>query len=214
VFRRNQTGVTDLDFSCNGRSIVSALGGDAVRIWNVRDGSSKVLKEENIVDWPMYMCAKFSPNGRLVAAANKDGFLRIWDSRTRQLVGKWHGHKNVVSSLVFMPDGKGLLSGGLGSAVKYWHVSTIGGKETGFTIGDTLTWFEGHTVRHSIRVSSLDLFMQFYHCRVGSRPSPSHLMVNGSCLVQMTKLLVSGIFLMAHNKAYYRAIQIEFYQLI
>jgi len=170
MFRHNRTGVTDLDFSCNGRSIVSALGDDAVRIWNVRDGSSKVLKEENIADWPMYRCAKFSPNGRFVAAANKDGFLRIWDSRTHQLVGKWHGHKNVVSSLAFMPDGKGLLSGSLGSAVKYWHVSTIGGKETGSTIKDTLTWFEGHTVRYSIHVPSLDLFMQFYCCRAGSRP--------------------------------------------
>lgn len=150
MFRHPHRGVFDLDFSPNGQNIGSASGNDIV-IWRVRDGSSNVLNDGNIMNGHWYRRFKFSPNGSHIAAAHGDGFLRIWDSRTHQLVVKWHGHNNVVSSLVFMPDGMGLLTcGKFDDSINYWKVAALGDLQLTPTMQDTVTLFhefEGHTVR-------------------------------------------------------------------
>ena len=46
--------------------------------------------------------------------------------RTGKLVTKWPGHSGLVESLVFTPDGKGLLSASLDKQVIHWDVASLG----------------------------------------------------------------------------------------
>ena len=51
--------------------------------------------------------------------------VRIWDARTGELLERLRGHKGIVGSLVFIPDGRGLVSGSWDKTLKYWDVSHL-----------------------------------------------------------------------------------------
>ena len=119
--------VYNVAFSPNGRFLLSASADQSVRIWNIRDGSSKVLPVTGSPD--DFMPVVFSPDGRYVAAGNHDNSLWIWDFRTQRLVAKWWGHADGVCCMAFTPDGKGLMSGSYDKTVKYWDVSLLGNRQ-------------------------------------------------------------------------------------
>ena len=116
--------VNKVAFSPDGRSLVSGSDNCSVRIWNIRDGSSKELP---VTDDPGYfLSVVFSPDGRYIAAGDERNSLWLWDSRTHKLVANWMGHGDWVWCVKFTPDGKGLMSGSKDMTAKYWDVSSLG----------------------------------------------------------------------------------------
>ena len=114
--------VASLEFSPDGRSLVSGSLDGIIRIWNIRDGSSKqILVTIGYTD----LRVAFSPTGRHVSAGTGEGVLCIVDVRTQRQVKSWEGHQNDVSSLAFVPNGKGILSSSFDGTVKYWDVEDI-----------------------------------------------------------------------------------------
>jgi transcriptional regulator with XRE-family HTH domain len=69
----------------------------------------------------------FSPDGKLLAAAYGDGYVRLWNPATGQAVGAplpaGTGPEGVFS-VAFSPDGKFLASSGDGSTVRLWNPAT------------------------------------------------------------------------------------------
>jgi len=127
AFKGHTRYIFSLDFSPNGRLLVSASDDNTVRLWNLRDGASKLLNEENptILDDPGYASAVFSPDGRYVAASHRDGMVRMWDVCTGQLTKRRKAHQNWANCVAFMPDGKGLVSGGSDFTLRYWDASFL-----------------------------------------------------------------------------------------
>ena len=150
MFKGQRLGVFDVVFSPNGRSLASAYAHQSVQIWNIHDGSSKVLGSGN-----EFLSVAFSPDGRYVAAGDYDASLWIWDSRTHMLVATWRGHRDSVWCTRFTPDGNELVSGGLDNVVKYWDVRSLGNRQgvSSGTIGNReegfpeMRTFMGHSVR-------------------------------------------------------------------
>ena len=122
MFKRHRNEVNSIAFSPDGRSLVSGSNDYSVRIWNIRDGSSKELP---VTDAGLLLSVVFSPDGRYIAAGNTRYSLWIWDSRTRKHVANWKGHSGFVWCVEFTPDGKGLISGSSDRTVKYWDVSSF-----------------------------------------------------------------------------------------
>jgi len=114
----------------DGRLIFSGSGDKTVRIWDMVDGTSKVLtinNHDSLNNDAGDISVAISPNGQYVAAGSLDAVLRIWDVQTGQLVERLRGHRDSVYSVAFTPDGKGLVSGSLDKTLKFWDVSALGG---------------------------------------------------------------------------------------
>ena len=95
--------VTSLDFSHDGRQVLSASSDATIRLWDLSSGKEVRRFEGDL--------AAFSPDDRFVLAATKfapaatRGDLCCWDARSGALVHKVEGLPD-LSSLAFSPDGK------------------------------------------------------------------------------------------------------------
>jgi WD40 repeat protein len=67
---------------------------------------------------------QFSPDGKLVAAADVDFRVRLIDVRTGGVQRTLQGHTEVVLALAFSPDGKALASAGFDRTVRIWDAQT------------------------------------------------------------------------------------------
>jgi WD40 repeat protein len=76
-------------------------------------------------------CVSFDPDGKLLAAGNRYGTIRIWDVATRKEVKTLTGHMGDVWSIAFSPDGKTLAA-----------VDTDWKKPSKIKLYDTTTWKE------------------------------------------------------------------------
>ena len=191
--------VNSISFSPDGRSLVSASDDHSVRIWNIRDGSSKKLPLSDDAPYiVLLLSVVFSPDGRYIAAGDTEKSLWIWDSRTHKLVANWKGHGHAVWCVEFTPDSKGLMSGSRDRTVKYWDVSSFRTREavSGTLVAGhsfPLIWsFSGHTVRFTVTFIACSLSIYIHRTRFALlRSSPATM--NGLLLVQTMELCVCGI---------------------
>ncbi|MFN0128849.1 MAG: WD40 repeat domain-containing protein, partial [Verrucomicrobiales bacterium] len=66
-------------------------------------------------------CAAFSPDGKWIAAGERDGAVRLWEVATQGRVQlKLRGHVATVTGLGFHPDGSRLVSCSRDGQVKVW----------------------------------------------------------------------------------------------
>jgi WD40 repeat protein len=103
----------------------------------------------------------FSPRGGLLASADGDGAVRLWDVSTLLKPGvasggeaqRLKGHEKPVWSVAFSPDGRILASGSYDRTVRLWDVSsalpstplrTGGAGRTSATSGRQLRRLKGH----------------------------------------------------------------------
>lgn len=129
----------------------------------MRDGSCRVYSDSDVI----YYSLRRTPDGRHIVAMDYDGRLRIWDFRTGLQVD-WGGHDG-PATLSIMPDGSGVVTGGMDRAIKYWDLSFL---QAGITQTDTLQVnatlkFSGHTVR--FQITFLDFFESCLYFQNGVR---------------------------------------------
>jgi WD40 repeat protein len=66
-----------------------------------------------------------SPDGHLVASWSEDRLIRLRDVNTGRELVHWEGHEADVSTLLFHPDGKTLISGSKDGTLKLWNLPYI-----------------------------------------------------------------------------------------
>ena len=74
--------LTDVQFSPDGRLIVSTSEDGMVKIWLASGRLLKTLEGHSDYVWG----ARFSPDGQLIASVSVDGSLKLWDVATGWLL--------------------------------------------------------------------------------------------------------------------------------
>jgi RNA polymerase sigma factor (sigma-70 family) len=66
----------------------------------------------------------FSPSGKLLATANKDGTVALAEIPTGKLLTTLKGHTGAVTSVAFSPDGKTIASAGEDKTARLWDIAS------------------------------------------------------------------------------------------
>jgi WD40 repeat protein len=122
VLPHNQAPVLSLAFCPPaGTGVAGAGWGPAVKIWSVQTGEPTDRLKDPDGDKD-YTAVAYSADGKCLAAANKDGSIRLWDVVSDKLYRKLKGHTAPVTSVAFSADGKLLVSGSEDDTVKVWSL--------------------------------------------------------------------------------------------
>lgn len=116
----------NVDFSPNGRRVVTASQGEIVNVWG--SGMGQML-----FSLPGHY-AEYSPDGKYLATILADGTVRVWDAGSGNEI-QAAGQMDAISSVSFSPDGKRLVTVTNGNLPRIWDVKT----------GQELLNFPGHT---------------------------------------------------------------------
>jgi WD40 repeat protein len=69
----------------------------------------------------------FAPDGRLLATADHDGMVKLWNVVTGRLLASLDGRTNWLGGVAFSPDGRTLAAIGNDTDVRLWDVTEVVG---------------------------------------------------------------------------------------
>ena len=107
-FEGHEGDVKSLQFSNDGKWLLTASADKTARIWSV-EGTSKPKVLEGGHSAALYS-ASYSPNGEWIITGSVDSTIRVWNAQTAKPVATLRRHSEGVNSVVFSPDGSQILS--------------------------------------------------------------------------------------------------------
>jgi eukaryotic-like serine/threonine-protein kinase len=102
---------------------------NTIRALELAKGTDRVIATLPKADSKLEVVA-ISPDGRLLASSegDREPVLRLWDVATgRELASQPSGHDDSINSLLFLRDGRTLVSAGEDQTIRLWEVSEQGG---------------------------------------------------------------------------------------
>ena len=117
VSSRNRYQVKDVEFSPDGKMLATAA--QHVKLWDIASKDEVATLRHDKYVWTL----AFSPDGKLLAAGDAGGIVRIWDVATQKAVAQFEGDTVSVYALDFSSDGRTLASAGYNGLIKLWSVS-------------------------------------------------------------------------------------------
>lgn len=113
-------------FAPDSKMVISGGRSDGtIKLWDVENARCE-LGELNGHDSEV-RCMAVDGNKGILASGDNQGYIKIWNLRSRKEIKTIKGHSLPINSLVFSPDGQTLASGSDDDNVKLWNVKT--GKE-------------------------------------------------------------------------------------
>lgn len=125
--------VWSVAFAADGKTFASGGYDGRVILWEAATGrrlatfshgAAQDLTRQDIAYRYGVRGLAFSPDGRTLASASRDGTVKLWDLATGQEIGSLRGHLGVVATVAFSPDGRWIATGGEDATARLWKVAT------------------------------------------------------------------------------------------
>ena len=114
--------VFSLQFSPDGQMLVSGSY-QYLHLWDISTAiHQRLITFTGLKDW--VTDTSFSPDGRILAASDRNGTIRLWGASTGQHKQMFMGHANRATSVLFSPDGQMLAEGTRDGKIHLWDIST------------------------------------------------------------------------------------------
>src|SRR5579884_12549 len=120
-----------LDFSRDGKLLASGSRDGTSILWSTQTWNKAQTLQNPDKDSlfsaglrGMVEDVAFSPDGKTLALASREGNVHLWDVATGKLLETLKGHSSAVRAVVFSPDGRTLASGSGDQTVRLWNVET------------------------------------------------------------------------------------------
>ncbi len=104
--------------------VVAAVQASFVRLWREDSPEESVDLPGTVFD------LEFSPDGRMLAGAARDGSVLVWDVEEGALVRTLKGHRGQARFVAFDPSGWRLVSAGSDDTARIWNLAGEGDAES------------------------------------------------------------------------------------
>lgn len=110
--------VWSVDFSPDGRTLVSGDKAGNVSHWSLAEGTLRAMHRAHT---GYVRAVRFTHDGRTLATAGDDRRILLWDPVTTTELCALQGHLDRIYTLAFSPDDGLLASGSYDGAIRFWH---------------------------------------------------------------------------------------------
>jgi len=115
--------VNTIDFSPDSKQIATGSGepsrGGEVQTWNLADG--RLLNNFDEVHSDSVLGLEFSKDGKYIASASADKFVKVTDITTGKVVHNFEGHTHHALGVSWLPHGRQLVSVGADNSIRHWN---------------------------------------------------------------------------------------------
>ncbi|MGH8015670.1 MAG: WD40 repeat domain-containing protein, partial [Candidatus Zixiibacteriota bacterium] len=117
--------IVKVKFSPDGSQFAVGTWGWKVGVWETANPvESAVFDFDDVPTYSAIDDIAFSPDGKKIAAASRNGSPRVWSLETGEKILELHGHDKPVMSITFSPDGNQIYTGGSDASVAIWNADT------------------------------------------------------------------------------------------
>ncbi|HRI16007.1 MAG TPA: serine/threonine-protein kinase [Verrucomicrobiota bacterium] len=113
--------VTSVALSPDGAFVL--IGETAARLRLVELASGRVERLNG--DTGSVLSVAWSPDGQTLVGGTFEGFIKLWNTRTRRELAALRGHSTMVTALEFSRDGRHLVSGSVDNTWRIWSAPTL-----------------------------------------------------------------------------------------
>jgi WD40 repeat protein len=113
----NRDAVLAADLTPNQATIAAGGPSKLVTLISVADESKKELKRHT--GWVTAL--QFSPNGKFLATADRNGGLLIWEADSGAFIQKLDGHPKMITKLAWRSDSQFFVTAGEDGSLKIWN---------------------------------------------------------------------------------------------
>ena len=118
TFSKHLSSVWGVDFSPDGKSIVSASGDRNLKVWNISAGNFTILSGHKATVWD----TKYTPSGKYILSSSADYSIKMWDVKTLKNIYSFEGHEWDVNSIDISKDAKLMVSCSTDKTIKVWDL--------------------------------------------------------------------------------------------
>jgi WD40 repeat protein/energy-coupling factor transporter ATP-binding protein EcfA2 len=102
-------------------NIVGASLSGSIFLWNKNGGAKEILT----VDQDSYYSVQFSHDSKYIVAGDKNGYVKVWNADSKQLITVLEGQNARINALVFSNDDKMLAAASSDKSVQVWHMDKL-----------------------------------------------------------------------------------------